>query len=97
MRVTALLVVFATSTVASAGLDEGLVVAVSPDKVVIQTKTGEIKTFTLSKDVKENKAPHIGYPLLLRQLIFNMRIGVDSVRKDGVDEARGFRFLAPPP
>ncbi|MBA4067761.1 MAG: hypothetical protein C0501_29495 [Isosphaera sp.] len=97
MRVMAVCVVFATSAVAIGGSYEGTVVFAGQDKVVIQTKNGDTKTFTLSQTVKENKAPSIGYPLLHRQLVFGMRIDVDSIRKDGVDEAQGYRFLAPPP
>jgi hypothetical protein len=96
MRITALLLVLTTAAAATAGSDEGVVVYVSPDKVVIEAKDG-IKTFTLSKTVKENKEPDIYYTLLHRQLVVGMRIKVDSIRKDGVDEAQGFRFRAPPP
>jgi hypothetical protein len=97
MRVLAVLLVLTTSgAVARAGSYKGTVVYVTPDKVVIEAKDG-IKTFTLSKTVKENKEPDVYYTLLHRQLVVGMRIEVDSTRKDGVDEAQGFRFRAPPP
>lgn len=97
MRLLALFLVLTTSAVAGAGYDEGTVVFAGPDKVVIQTKGGEVKTFTLSQAVKDNKAERKSYPLLHRQLVFGMRIEVQSLRKEGIDEAQGFALLAPPP
>jgi hypothetical protein len=75
----------------------GAVVWIEPGKVVIQLKKGEVKSFTLSQDVKDNKSSDGFYALLHRQLILGMQIEVDSLRKNGVDEAQGYRFIAPPP
>jgi hypothetical protein len=96
MRAVALCTVIATSTAASAGSYEGTVLSVEPGKVVVQLKHGEAKTFALSQTVKENKSPDGYYTLLHRQLVVGMRIKIDSLRKDGIDEAQGFYFIAPP-